>query len=104
MTLANIVARMEPTGRREAPPDDRLREIRDSRDAGPGFRFAPSGLQPRDLPVGRFVDRRVESYFWFSEKYFCSHLPQIRSRTFRIPSHRGGVSGSSETRDGMRWT
>ena len=39
------VARMEPTGRREAPPDDRLREIRDSRDAGPGLRFAPSGLQ-----------------------------------------------------------
>ena len=38
MTLANIVARMEPTGRREAPPDDRLREIRDSRDAGPGLR------------------------------------------------------------------
>ena len=29
MTLANIVARMEPTGRREAPPDDRLREIRE---------------------------------------------------------------------------
>src|SRR6266700_3891084 len=28
MTLANIVARMEPTGRRDAPPDDRLREIR----------------------------------------------------------------------------
>src|SRR5216684_2461354 len=46
MTLANIVARMEPTGRREAPPDDRLRKIRDSRDAGPGLRFAPSGLQP----------------------------------------------------------
>jgi hypothetical protein len=60
MTLANIVARMEPTGRREAPPDDRLREIRDSRDAGPGLRCAPSGLQPRDLPVRQFC---VESYF-----------------------------------------
>jgi len=33
MTLANIVARMERS------------EIRDSRDAGPGLRFAPSGLQ-----------------------------------------------------------
>ncbi len=51
MTLANIVARMERS------------EIRDSRDVGPGLRFAPSGLQPRDLPVGRFVDRGVESYF-----------------------------------------
>jgi len=42
------VARMEPTGRREAPPDDRLRAIRDkfsrARDS-PGLRFAPSGLQ-----------------------------------------------------------
>ena len=34
MTLANIVARMERS------------EIRDSRDPGPGLRFAPSGLQP----------------------------------------------------------
>jgi len=34
MTLANIVARMERS------------EIRDSCAAGPGLRFAPSGLQP----------------------------------------------------------
>ena len=32
-------------GSRECAPDDRLREIRDSRDAGPGLRFAASGLQ-----------------------------------------------------------
>src|SRR5216684_2381537 len=42
-----------------------------------------------DLPVGRFVDRRVESYFWFSEKYFCSHAPQIRSRTLASHPTRG---------------
>jgi hypothetical protein len=53
--------------------------------AAPPFRFAPAG----DLPVGRRSDFPVESYFGFSEKYFCSHLPQIRSRTFRIPPHRG---------------
>src|SRR5882762_11461669 len=64
-------------------------EIRDARDAGPGLRFAPSGLQPRDLPVGLLLDRRVESFFGFSEKYFCSHLPQIRSRTLAVPAHRG---------------
>src|SRR6266850_1545855 len=64
-------------------------EIRDARDAGPGLRFARSGLQPRDLPVGLFLDRRVESFFGFSEKYFCSHLPQIRSRTLAVPAHRG---------------
>ena len=34
-------------GSRECAPDDKLREIRDSRDAGPGLRFAPSGLQPQ---------------------------------------------------------
>jgi hypothetical protein len=51
MTLANIVARMERS------------EIRESRDAGPGLRFAPSGLQPRDLPVGLFLDGRVKLFF-----------------------------------------
>ena len=75
--VTNIVARMERSA------------IRDSRDAGPGLRFAPSGLQPRDLPVGLLLDRRVESFFGFSEKYFCSHLPQIRSRTLAVPAHRG---------------
>jgi hypothetical protein len=45
-----------------------------------------------DLPVGRFVDRGVESYFCFSEKYFCSHSPQITSRTSGIPPHKRGVS------------
>src|SRR6266700_527592 len=39
-TSRNIVARMERS------------EIRDSRDTGPGLRFAPSGLQRRDLPDG----------------------------------------------------
>jgi hypothetical protein len=40
-----------------------------------------------DLPVGRFVDRRVESLL---QKYFGFHTPQITSRTFRIPSHTEG--------------
>src|SRR6266478_6507620 len=42
-----------------------------------------------DLPDGRLVDRAVESYFWFSERYFCSHAPQINSRTLAVPAHRG---------------
>src|SRR5882762_2778244 len=67
-------------------------EIRDARDAGPGLRFARSGLQPRDLPVGLFVDRRVESYFGFSEKYFCSHLPQINSRTLAVSPTEGRIA------------
>src|SRR6202171_1217525 len=57
-----------------------------------------------DLPVGRFLDRAVESYFGFSEKYFGSHSPQITSRPFRIPPHQRGVARSSRTRGGVRWT
>jgi hypothetical protein len=38
------------------------------------------------------------------QKYFCSHLTQITSRTLAIPPHYRGVSRSSRTRGGMRWT
>jgi len=38
------------------------------------------------------------------EKYFCFRAPQITSRTFRIPPHNRGVSRSSRTRGGGRWT
>ncbi|HTF79661.1 MAG TPA: hypothetical protein VK620_36045 [Bradyrhizobium sp.] len=41
-----------------------------------------------DLPVGRFVDGGVKLFFGFSEKYFCSHAPQITSRT--LASHPTG--------------
>jgi hypothetical protein len=46
-----------------------------------------------DLPVGRFVDRRVESLL---QKYFCFHPPQIISRTLAIPSHKRGVGHRHE--------
>ena len=46
--------------------------------------------QSSDLPDGRPLGRAVESYFGFSERYFCFHTPQITSRTFRIPSHTEG--------------
>src|SRR6267143_580887 len=49
-----------------------------------------------DLPVGRFVDRRVESYFGFSEKYFCSHLTQINFRTLAVSFHRGAYRDRHE--------
>ena len=42
-----------------------------------------------DLPVGRFVDRRVESSL---QKYFAFHSPQIIFRTFPIPARERGVS------------
>jgi hypothetical protein len=40
-----------------------------------------------DLPVGQFVDRRVESPL---QKYSCFHSPQITSTTPAIPSHTEG--------------
>ena len=42
-----------------------------------------------DLPVGQFVDGGVESRL---EKYFRFRPPQITSRTFRIPPHRGALA------------
>src|SRR5712664_407485 len=57
------------------------------------FRYGPPVIagpaRSLDLPVGRFVDRAVESYFWCSEKYFCSHLPQINSRTVAVSPTTG---------------
>ena len=38
------------------------------------------------------------------EKYFRSRLTQITSRTPAVPPHSRGVSRSSRTRGGMRWT
>ena len=46
MTLPNIVARMQPTGRANARPMINSAKSGNERDACPGFRFAASGLQP----------------------------------------------------------
>jgi hypothetical protein len=42
-------------------------------------------------------------FFGFSE-IFLFHLPQINSRILAIPPHQRGVSRSSRTRGGVRWT
>ncbi len=51
-----------------------------------------------DLPVGHFC---VESPL---QKYFASPVGQIISTNSRRPTPQRGVSRSSRTRDGMRWT
>ena len=38
------------------------------------------------------------------QKYFGFRAPQITSRTLAVPPHTRGVSRSSRTRGGMRWT
>ena len=44
-----------------------------------------------DLPVGLFVDRRVESFFSDFPKNICCHLTQIRSRTFASRPTEGRI-------------
>ncbi len=76
MTLANIVARMERS------------EIRDSRDAGPGLRFAPSGLRSCcDLPVGRLVGT--------ARSHILADFADTRARRKPLKPLRAGTSGDS---------
>src|SRR5216683_914038 len=51
-----------------------------------------------DLPLGHFC---VEFPL---QKYFASPVGQIISTNSRRPTPQSGVSRSSRTRDGMRWT
>jgi hypothetical protein len=57
----------------------------------------PSG----DLPDGQISDVPVQPH---AQKYFPSRLTQITFTIRAIPSHLRGVSRSSRTRGGMRWT
>src|SRR5258705_13855096 len=85
-------------------------EIRGPRRVIPGFRGAchrariraTRWLHPgrRDLPVGPFG---VESFFSDFPKNICCHLTKSNLELSH-PVPQRGVSGSSETRDGMRWT
>jgi hypothetical protein len=43
--------------------------------------------RPADLPVGRVVDRRVESYFWFSENISLPPSGKSSLQIRAIPSH-----------------
>jgi hypothetical protein len=54
-----------------------------------------------DLPVGRFVDRAVQSPL---QKYFCFRTPQITSRSFGVPPHRGAYRDRHGRGVRMRWT
>ena len=69
--------------------------------------FAPPATPPRRLRARRNLLKRINVIppvqSWL-QKYIGSHSPQITSRTSRILSHKRGVSRSSRTRDGMRWT
>jgi len=54
-----------------------------------------------DLPDGRFASLPVQPLL---QKYFVSRLTQITSISPAVSSHMRGVSRSSRTRGGMRWT
>jgi hypothetical protein len=54
-----------------------------------------------DLPDRLFGERPVQSQL---QKYSCSRVTQINSISPAVPSRERGVSRSSRTRRGMRWT
>src|SRR5712672_2021582 len=92
MTLANIVARMERS------------EIRDSRDAGPGLRFAPSGLQPLTTrlaqvicPSGSFLTglSSLISDFQIGNPGLTRRRPRIALRSIRATA-ADNKTGSSD--------
>ena len=60
--------------------------VHEPRKLRPGHESILLSPQLGDLPVGRFVDRGVQPPL---QKYFCFRTPQITSRTFRVPPHRG---------------
>ena len=67
-----------------------------------GRAFARSiGCRPRtDCLTGKSVNPVQPPL----QKYFCSRLTQITSISPAVPPHSRGVSRSSRTRVGMRWT
>jgi hypothetical protein len=76
----------------------------------PGLRCAPSWLQPlsplsSDLPVGRFVDRAVESFFRIFRKIFLFPLTpnHIYNSCHPVPL-RGRFAIVTDVGHGMRWT
>jgi hypothetical protein len=86
-----------------------LRRVGDTRERPSSF-TAPRDISSdrqvivpaTDLPVGRFVDRGVESLL---QKYFCFRTPQITSTTPPIPSHQEGrFAIVTDVGCGMRWT
>src|SRR4051794_1879130 len=68
----------------------------------PERRFAPSIARPKARSIeADSTDLRVQPHF---EKYFGFLATQITTVVRTVSSHQGGVSRSSRTRDGMRWT
>ena len=68
--------------------------------------FLQRGLDSQftDLPVGLFVDRRVESFFSDFPKNICCHLTKSHLELFPSQPTRGAYHDRHETRGGVRWT
>src|SRR5712692_5977368 len=96
MTLANIVARMERS------------EIRDSRDAGPGLRFAPSGLQPLTIRPAQVICPSGSLLTGVSSP-ICKNIsvpthPKSHLELFPSWPERGAYHDRHGRWGGMRWT
>jgi hypothetical protein len=91
MTKMNL-RHCEPTGRRKAPPGDRLREASDS---GPKQAWIASSLTLslwRELPDGQ-ISRLISATAVqpSREKYSAGPVGQINSRSRAVSSHRGAA-------------
>src|ERR1700730_10576481 len=100
----SVVARTERSELRE------FRRAGGVPDCAIGRRFAPTRwLHPGYAPLRQNANllKRI-NVIWVvqshCEKYSASRLTQITSKTHPVSSHSRGVSRSSRTRDGMRWT
>jgi hypothetical protein len=67
--------------------------VHEPRKLRPGHESNMLSPQLGDLPVGRLVERGVQPH---SKKYFGFRTPQITSRTFRVPPHRGACHDRHE--------
>ena len=79
----SAVARMEPPGRREAPPDDRLRAIRGRRRVIPGFR-------------GVYHRARIRATRWLNPSYLLNPYWSFATSAY---AKTGGVDNNTGSSD-----
>jgi hypothetical protein len=78
------------------------RDDQENPDAGSRLKARICCTSPStDLPDRLAGQFRVQSHL---QKYSCSRLTQITTISCAVSSHSRGVSRSSRTRGGMRWT
>src|SRR5215813_10888606 len=89
---------MEPTGRREAPPDDRLHEIRGPR--YPAFRSAPR-MQPFLRPIESTCDHNLIPVASRSPRLNPSAARRVKCAQCGVPALASCSDGEGTRSKGM---